>query len=257
MLKAQRLRHGPKPTKEIIVVKFKSTRRQILARSTLVTAGLYHGISALHRWASADPMLAPTPPQTSGPFYPVQDQLDKDADMTQVNGHTKTALGEAITVEGTVLDVTTGRPISGALIEFWQACASGRYDHPQDPNPAPLDPDFQYWAQVRTGPLGEFSIRTVIPGAYPATPDWMRPPHIHVRVNHPNYRVLTTQLYFKGHPLNSGDRILQDLSKEQQDFVTLDLKNNVLAKPWTCVLVPLFQSPNRNKDSSNATPSLP
>ena len=44
-------------------------------------------------------------------------------------------------------------------------------------------------------------------GAYPAGPDWMRPPHIHFEV-HGQFERLITQMYFPNEPLNASDRLL-------------------------------------------------
>src|SRR5688572_10202816 len=85
-----------------------------------------------------------TPTQPEGPFYPVADRADKDVDLTRVDGVAGRARGTIVHLFGTVRTVD-GAPIDGALVEIWQACASGRYDHPDDDNPAPLDPCFQYW----------------------------------------------------------------------------------------------------------------
>ena len=35
-----------------------------------------------------------------------------------------------------------GRPVTGTLVEIWQANAAGRYAHDWDQHPAPLDPNF-------------------------------------------------------------------------------------------------------------------
>lgn len=156
--------------------------------------------------------LVGTPPQTEGPFFPVDDQLDKDADMTQVIGRTEMAKGQVIVINGTVVDQYED-PIADVVIDAWQACASGKYNHPADPNTAALDPNFQYWAKMVTNKAGEFKLKTIIPGAYQANEDWKRPPHIHFRFDSWNKR-LTTQMYFKGDKLNLQDRILQETKSQ-------------------------------------------
>lgn len=60
-----------------------------------------------------------------------------------------------------------GEPVVGGRIELWQANALGRYDRPSDPNPAPLDPDFQGYADQRTDKDGRFRFLTIKPGPYP------------------------------------------------------------------------------------------
>ena len=52
-----------------------------------------------------------------------------------------------------------------------------------------------------------YRIKTVKPGAYPAGPDWTRPPHIHFEV-HGQFERLITQMYFPDEPLNASDRLL-------------------------------------------------
>jgi protocatechuate 3,4-dioxygenase beta subunit len=148
-----------------------------------------------------------TPRQTEGPFYPVGSQPDTDADLTRVAGREDRATGEIILVRGRVLD-TAGNPVTSARIVVWQANHHGRYDHPDDTNPAPLDPNFQGRALLRTDADGGYGFRTIKPGAYPmgsAERGGMRCQHIHFRINSPSEE-LTTQMYFEGDPLIEQDR---------------------------------------------------
>ncbi len=193
-------------------------RRALLRRAGLASLGLA-GLAA------ADTQ---TPPQTEGPFFPVADRADKDLDLTRVAGHELRAEGEPVTVSGVVRDLD-GAPLSGVLLDVWQACASGRYDHPRDPNPAPVDPHFQYWARMLTDGDGRFRFKTIIPGAYPASRDWDRPPHIHFRVDAFRQPRLTTQMYFAGNPLNDIDLILRDTARrhgaEARDSLLVDFSD--------------------------------
>ncbi|MEO8428189.1 MAG: hypothetical protein ABI651_13850 [Verrucomicrobiota bacterium] len=67
---------------------------------------------------------------------------------------------------GRVLDIK-GEPVKGARVEIWQANAHGRYVHPLDSNPAPLDPNFQGSAVQATDKEGHYRFKTIKPGAYP------------------------------------------------------------------------------------------
>lgn len=203
------------------MTKFDSSRRDLIRNAGLTGAGLIGTSFVLSSVAKAAVAMK-TPSQTEGPFYPVRDQVDKDADMTSVRGRADKAEGTTVLLSGVLRDADSGLPVSGALVEFWQACSSGKYNHPNDPNSAPLDPNFQYWAQVQTDNQGRFSLKTIKPGAYPADTDWIRPPHIHVKVHKAGYPSLTTQLYFKGESLNDADQILQKLSPAQQKLVIVD-----------------------------------
>ena len=156
---------------------------------------------------AAAALPAATPTQTAGPFFPKRDQADKDLDLTRIAGHNKAAQGDVFVIEGRVLD-ENGKPVAAALVDIWQANHHGRYEHEADPNPAPLDPDFQGWARLRTDADGRYSVRTIKPGAYPVEAGWSRPPHIHFKVARRGFHELTTQMYFAGDPLNDVDRLL-------------------------------------------------
>ena len=160
-----------------------------------------------------------TPNEIKGPFYPVTPQKDQDFDLTQVEGKANVAQGEVVMIQGHVLD-TTGQPIENATVDIWQANAAGRYNHPHDENPAPLDPNFQGWAIVQSGQQGGFKFKTIVPGAYPVSAQWKRPPHIHFKVSKAGYQEVVTQMYFPGHELNQVDKLLQGKSLDEQKMMT-------------------------------------
>lgn len=164
-----------------------------------------------------------TPAQTSGPFYPGERNFGLDSDLTRVPGSSTQAKGQVVYVKGRILDHNC-RPIEGANVEIWQACASGKYNSPKDPNPAKLDPNFKYWAETFTNKNGEYMFKTIIPGAYPADHHWDRPPHIHFKISKLGYKELTTQMYFKGEPLNDLDLIILDLPAPERDSVIVDFQ---------------------------------
>jgi protocatechuate 3,4-dioxygenase beta subunit len=162
-----------------------------------------------------------TPQQTEGPFFPTGGILESDADMTRITGRKVRAKGQEVLVTGRVIDLD-GKPLSNTSVEVWQACDSGRYQHPVDPNTtAVLDPNFQYYCALKTDKEGRYRFRTIKPGAYPASRSWMRPPHIHLKVRRPGHTVLTTQMYFEGDPLNKKDGILQSISAPQRELVVV------------------------------------
>ena len=157
-----------------------------------------------------------TPRESSGPFYPLSYPLDQDNDLTYLKDKSQKAKGEIIYIKG-VVQGENCEPVSKATIEIWQACATGRYNHPEDRNPAELDPNFQYFGKAITNERGEYGFKTIKPGSYPASWFWTRPPHIHFTVRSQKHTELTTQMYFSDEPLNSKDRLLQNHSKEEQE----------------------------------------
>jgi protocatechuate 3,4-dioxygenase, beta subunit len=110
--------------------------------------------------------LAITPPQIVGPFYPVSEHPDLATDLARPSGSTAEALGQLIHLSGRVL-TRSGAPVPHARIDIWQANAAGKYRHPSDINPAPLDPNFKGFARLTTDAAGHYSFRTVKPGRYP------------------------------------------------------------------------------------------
>ncbi len=166
----------------------------------------------------------PTPSETEGPFHPLMPQKDKDFDLTRVRGRRGSAKGRVIHIEGQVLD-TKGRPIEGATVDLWQANAAGRYRHHRDKNKAPLDPGFQGWAIVKSGREGRFRFKTIFPGVYPASADWLRPPHIHFKVSKSGYVDLTTQMYFPNQKLNDSDLLL--IQKSNKDVERMIAKQQL------------------------------
>ena len=115
----------------------------------------------------------------------------------------ESAIGPRIIVYGRVLD-ERGRGVPGALVEFWQANAGGRYRHKKEGYQAPLDPNFGGCGRTITDEDGNYFFRTVQPGPYPwpnGPNDW-RPAHIHFSIfGHGFAQRLITQMYFEGDPL--------------------------------------------------------
>jgi len=188
-------------------------------RRSLITAGV--GIAASTVSAvvlGSQAQITPSNPE--GPFYPKRPQVDKDMDLTLIQGNTERAQGQVIRVTGRVLD-ENGKPVEGALVDIWQANSYGRYHHEDDPATTPLDPNFQGWGMVKTDAEGTYSFTTIKPGAYLAEEGWVRPPHIHYKVSRRGYRELTTQMYFSGESLNETDRLFLDVDAKSRDLLVV------------------------------------
>ena len=129
-------------------------------------------------------------------------ELDNDL-IVNYAAEGEMAIGPRIVVHGRGLD-EMGRAVPGALLEFWQANAGGRYRHKKEGYLAPLDPNFGGCGRTITGEDGAYEFRTIQPGPYPwpnGPNDW-RPAHIHFSVfGHGFAQRLITQMYFEGDPL--------------------------------------------------------
>jgi len=156
-----------------------------------------------------------TPATVAGPFYPLLSKpVDRDADLTVISGRKDRAKGQVIHVVGRVLNLK-GDPVKGLQVEIWQANAAGRYDHPADPNPAPLDPNFQGYGVIVTDAEGRYRFKTIKPAGYPLTQNSYRAPHIHFELTGRLDRHIT-QMWFPGEPLNSQDQLFTVLSPRGQ-----------------------------------------
>jgi len=212
----------------------------LISRRRLLTAsGACVTVAALGGAAVATEKLRRTPTQVMGPFYPLEKPLDDDADMTLIKGHKERAKGQVVHVMGRVLNAN-GEPVKGARLEIWQANANGRYTHPSDDNPAPLDPNFEGYAKLLTDADGRYRFRTIKPAAYPAG-EFMRPAHIHFDVAGKINR-LVTQMYFPGDPNNADDLVLAMATKNKPLLIadvrppTPDLEPDSLLARWDIVL---------------------
>jgi protocatechuate 3,4-dioxygenase beta subunit len=177
---------------------------------------LYPGYRSTTLRSPKEPLvdLGPGAFDVPGPLVPRGFARDKDNDLTLAG---KSApLGEKMILEGRLLDAD-GRPIRDALVEIWQANASGRYHHPGDQHDAPLDPNFTGIGRTFTDGAGRYRFITIKPGSYP----WQnhefawRPQHIHFSLlgNAPVQR-LVTQMYFPGDPLLDIDPVYNSVPDE-------------------------------------------
>jgi protocatechuate 3,4-dioxygenase beta subunit len=196
------------------------------------SAGLLATLPAKPLYAQA---TSGTPGQILGPFYPVTRTLNETGDLTRVPGKTGHAEGQVLNVTGTVRD-GKGSPLPGVKIEIWQANSVGRYAHPSDRNPAPLDPNFEGFGVVTTDEGGRYRFKTIKPSAYPIIgTDIVRPAHIHYDITGRFDRIVT-QMYFEGDPYNEKDRFLQSISRPER-LIARTGQNPADAEPGSLTLV--------------------
>lgn len=205
-----------------------------------VIVGVGAGAFSL-RSIATEAQLRPTPQETFGPYSPVHMPRHHDFDLAHIPGRTERARGQLIDLSGRVLR-TDGTSVGGARIEIWQANAAGRYANPIDKNPAPLDPNFEGVAILKTDADGRYRIVTVKPGPYPDPAGGMRAPHIHFDVTSDQYR-LVAQMYFPGEPLNEKDLLVSTMPARHRDPALVTCKSvesrdlGVLKFAWDIVML--------------------
>jgi protocatechuate 3,4-dioxygenase beta subunit len=134
--------------------------------------------------AAAQPTLPATPSDVEGPFY--KTGAPQRGSLLEPN-----MPGTRLVVTGRVLS-TDGAPLKSTKVDFWQTDAKGDYDNK----------GFRLRGYQLTDNAGRYRLETIVPGAYPG-----RTRHIHVKVQAPNGRPLTTQLYFANDPRNRADSL--------------------------------------------------
>jgi len=178
--------------------------------------------------------LQATTSQTIGPFFEiglhwlVQDNLAEDG-----------VAGERVSIEGRVLD-GDGVPVTDAFLEIWQANAHGKYTHPEDKQPKPVDPKFTGYGRIPTNGEGIFRFATIKPGPVPG-PDGNKhdqAPHLLVSVFMRGLlRRLVTRVYFPDEPLNAADCILNLVEPERRStLIARRISGQPGALEWNVIL---------------------
>lgn len=111
--------------------------------------------------------------------------------------------GERLVISGRVLGPDCVTPVTGALLDVWQASSTGRYDN-DDPASPPAFNAYRLRGQMLTDENGQYQYDTIVPGRYLNGAQY-RPAHIHYTISRPGFRSLTTQLYFAGDPFIDVD----------------------------------------------------
>ncbi len=152
--------------------------------------------------------MTATPFQTVGPFFRFGLIFDG---CNEIVGSCE---GMRVTIEGTVRD-GAGAAVPDALIETWQADASGRYHHPEDERPGTEKP-FDGFRRAATDAEGRFHLTTVKPGPVPGPGNRQQAPHLVVGVFARGLLTrLVTRIYFEGEAANEQDPILELVPDER------------------------------------------
>lgn len=142
--------------------------------------------------------FALTPTQIEGPYYKVGSPHRASLIEPGISG-------TPLEITGKVLN-EYGKPIPGAVVDFWQSDDRGNYDMVTD----------LLRGHVYTDQNGTYSIETIMPACY--EPRQAR--HIHVKVQGVS-RPYTTQLYFS----DDEDRVNDHYYQKELEVQVEDLGN--------------------------------
>lgn len=157
--------------------------------------------------------LVPTPWQTVGPYFAIS--LAGGHSVEHIAGpHTK---GERVKLMCAMFD-GEGQGVDEALVEIWQANADGKYNHADDTQDKPVDPDFLGFGRQATDENGVCVFETIKPGEVPGPNGTMQAPHLAVSVLARGIlRRLPTRIYFAGDPGNEKDPVLALVPTERRE----------------------------------------
>lgn len=169
--------------------------------------------------------LGQTPSQTVGPYFAYGLTPEQYGyEMTSIAGSrlaTTDTEGRHIRIEGRVFD-GEGKPVPDAMIEIWQADASGRYAHPADPRGS--NSSFKGFGRCGTGtdPEARFVFDTV----KPASVDGTQAPHVNVIVFMRGMLVHAhTRLYFSDEAAaNAKDPVLLSVPADRRATLIAELQ---------------------------------
>ncbi|VDB88790.1 unnamed protein product [Peniophora sp. CBMAI 1063] len=167
------------------------------------------GVSALVDAINNPAIGGSTENSVLGPFF-----TEDAPDIQLGDSIASEGKGDYMYVEGRVLN-TKGEPIPGAVIETWETDDMGFYDvQYADRSQADCR------GRLRTDAEGYYGYRAVVPVAYPIPGDGpvgdllvmlnrhnMRPNHLHMMIEAPGYKKLTTAFYPEGDPYLASDAV--------------------------------------------------
>lgn len=162
-------------------------------------------------------VLQETPSQTAGPYVHIGlmptyagngGYYEQEIGTDPIQGNVE---GEIVEIVGSVFD-GTGWAMRDALIESWQCDAKGVF-----PGQDGADPNFTGHCRFAAdAESGEFTLRTVKPGAYKGRGGAQNAPHISLWVVARGINIgLNTRIYFEDED-NDGDALLNRIEQKNR-----------------------------------------
>ncbi len=120
--------------------------------------------TAVSRSETPGTKCEPTPADYLGPFY-------------TANAPVRSSVGQGCQLQGMVMSSANCTPIGKAVIELWLTGPDGSYDD-------------DHRATIYSKDSGQYRFESNFPPGYSG-----RPPHIHIRITAPGFKILATQYY--------------------------------------------------------------
>lgn len=175
--------------------------------------------------------LHTTSSQTVGPFFsigltPLVTSVVAGPDVP----------GEHVTIRGRVLD-GEGNPVPDAILETWQADATGQYVQRGNAEQISSPSGFFGFGRVPTDEQGQFTLATIKPGRIPGPGDSLQAPHLVVLIFMRGLlKHLVTRMYFPGEPGNDEDPILHLVPSERRATLIAQRSEDASVLLWDVIL---------------------
>ena len=146
------------------------------------------------------PCGAPTPDDIEGPFY-------KAGAPARASLAEPGSTAEKLLLTGVVRSADC-KPLADVRLDFWHADARGEYDNT----------GYRYRGVVTSDAEGRYRLMTNLPPPYMG-----RPRHVHVKLQRPGAKILTTQLYFPGESRRENPALVVKLERRSgEQHATFD-----------------------------------
>jgi protocatechuate 3,4-dioxygenase beta subunit len=166
--------------------------------------------------------MALTPTQIEGPYYKVGSPHRATLIEPGISGTPLVLVGRVLNEHG--------KPIPGAVLDFWQSDDRGNYDMVGD----------LLRGHVFTDQSGRYTLETIVPACY--EPRQAR--HIHVKVQGVS-RPYTTQLYFS----DDADRVNDSFYQKELEVQVEDLADGRKQGNFTFVIRQVTEQENVTPES--------
>jgi protocatechuate 3,4-dioxygenase beta subunit len=153
-------------------------------------------------------------------LYITKEPFEKSNNLIRKPGSALKAKGQYVSIKGQVMDEDC-LPISDAVIQIWQTDSAGGYlesyktNSEWDVASANYDKNFAYSGSAQTNNLGEYNFVTILP--YSKIDEVA--PSINFVIKHPDFKEITTIMYFKNHPKNDSDVYLAKVPEERKSLL--------------------------------------
>ncbi|MFO1241712.1 MAG: hypothetical protein U1E36_00685 [Rickettsiales bacterium] len=175
--------------------------------------------------ATVMPMSCKKTPIVATTKYPGEDNILPFNNLAKPRGKSEAAEGQLVFFSGRVVDVQCV-PVSGAIVELWQANPFGKEVYPKQPAMFGPGPVFAGAGRTYTNNQGKFTFVTLFPGGVGKN----GAPRFNIRITHPNLKPASTALFFEEDRRNEDDPAFKRIKplEQAEALIKIDGEQNAM-----------------------------